>query len=127
MSRIKFIYFNTLISKVFKYISKQKCIALNIQIMILTKIFYFKCFPYFSNMLIVYFLNLIRCKKLLYAVLYFHQIFPSYQYINKIKYLFLTSEKKLLRSPLQNLYKVGKFLFYSFVNLVHDFLHSLHL
>ena len=39
------IYFSTLISKPFKYISKQKCITLNTQMIILAKNFYFKRFP----------------------------------------------------------------------------------
>ena len=61
--------FHTLISKVFKYISKQKCIALNIQIMILTKIFLFQMLPihfkHAHSLYLLYFLLLIRCKRLL--------------------------------------------------------------
>ena len=53
--------------------------------------------------------------------MWFHQIFSSYPYLHKDKYLFLAAN--LFKSPLQNWYMLGNFL----INPSISFLHSSHL
>ena len=53
----------------------------------------------------------------------FHQIFSSYPYIHRDKYLFRSSKINLFKSPLQNWYILGNIL----INPSISFLHALHL